>query len=99
MEIWEVNSRASNVFRRSFRSPPRSPRLSGLLFALEPVIGPDIEEDNDENNVHGPRARKGMMFPRRIPERIFRLTNACWLVQTVQASPCPIPKSTFPRFP
>ncbi|KAL5489991.1 hypothetical protein ACEPAI_4824 [Sanghuangporus weigelae] len=34
-------------------SPPRSPRLSGLLSALEPLIGPDVEEvevtdDEDE---------------------------------------------------
>ncbi|KAL5532831.1 hypothetical protein ACEPAF_4605 [Sanghuangporus sanghuang] len=25
-------------------SPPRSPRMSGLLSALEPIIGPDVEE-------------------------------------------------------
>lgn len=42
----DAGSRASKIFRRSFRSPPRSPRLSGLLFALEPVIGPDIEEES-----------------------------------------------------
>ena len=36
---------------RSVRSPPRSPRLSGLLFALRDVIGDDpddaLEEDGD----------------------------------------------------
>ena len=36
--------------RRSVRSPPRSPRLSGLLFALQSVIGPDEDEDEADDN-------------------------------------------------
>ena len=35
-------------YRISLRSPPRSPRLSGLLFALQSVIGPDVEEVVEE---------------------------------------------------
>lgn len=38
------HSRPSSA--RSVLSPPRSPRLSGLLFALQSVIGPDEEEDD-----------------------------------------------------
>ncbi|KAF9014148.1 hypothetical protein BDQ17DRAFT_1386670 [Cyathus striatus] len=33
---------------KSVRSPPRSPRLSGLLFALRDVIGDDPEEEEEE---------------------------------------------------
>ncbi|KAG5637939.1 hypothetical protein H0H81_002533 [Sphagnurus paluster] len=33
---------------RSVRSPPRSPRLSGLLLALKDVIGEDPEDDFEE---------------------------------------------------
>lgn len=38
-------SQSTERKRRSVRSPPRSPRLSGLLFALQSVIGPDVEEE------------------------------------------------------
>lgn len=37
-------SSSSSSRRRSVMSPPRSPRLSGLLSVLEPLIGPDVEE-------------------------------------------------------
>ncbi|KAI0313122.1 hypothetical protein OF83DRAFT_580203 [Amylostereum chailletii] len=39
---------------KSLRSPPRSPRMSSLLFALEGIIGPDDaqeqEDDTEQNN-------------------------------------------------
>lgn len=43
-----ASSQSMALKRRSVRSPPRSPRMSGLLFALQSVIGPDEEDEEGE---------------------------------------------------
>ncbi|KAI5122213.1 hypothetical protein M0805_002702 [Coniferiporia weirii] len=48
-----LRRRSSEGRRRSVMSPPRSPRLSGLLSVLEPLIGPDVEEFEDSDEEGG----------------------------------------------
>ena len=55
--------------RRSIMSPPRSPRLSGLLSVLEPVIGPEPEleefdEEDEEDEEGGWRTQDLLSAPR-----------------------------------
>lgn len=55
---------------RSVRSPPRSPRLSGLLYALAPVIGPEPEEEEEEEEEE-PLAHQQEGENVNAPEKVF----------------------------